>query len=49
MGHGRGGTMKERAQTDTVGIEVAATPETVYALVSDITQMGRWSPECREC
>ena len=41
--------MKERAQTDTVGIEIAASPETVYALVSDITQMGRWSPECREC
>jgi hypothetical protein len=41
--------MKERAQKDGVGIEIAAPSETVYALVSDITQMGKWSPECREC
>lgn len=25
--------------------EVAASPETVYALVSDLTRMGEWSPE----
>ncbi len=26
-------------------IDISATPETVYALVSDITRMGEWSPE----
>ena len=41
--------MEELVRKDAVGIEIAAPPETVYALVSDITQMGTWSPECREC
>ena len=31
---------------DTVSIEIAAPPGLVYDLVSDITTMGRWSPEC---
>jgi len=26
-------------------VEIAATPEAVYALVSDVTRMGEWSPE----
>lgn len=30
---------------DTVSIDIAAPPETVYDLVADVTQMGRWSPE----
>lgn len=34
---------------DEESIEVAAPPETVWALVTDITQMGRWSPECTTC
>ena len=29
----------------SVSIDVAASPETVYALVSDITRYGEWSPE----
>ncbi len=28
---------------------IAATPDRVYALVSDITRMGEWSPECVRC
>lgn len=28
---------------------VAAHPDTVWALVSDVTQMGRWSPETTSC
>lgn len=28
---------------------VDASPEKVYALVSDITRMGEWSPECVGC
>lgn len=35
--------------TASVSIEVAATPLEVYDLVADITNMGRWSPECRAC
>jgi hypothetical protein len=27
-------------------IHINATPDAVYALVSDITRMGEWSPEC---
>ncbi|MCV7368509.1 SRPBCC family protein [Mycolicibacterium duvalii] len=30
-------------------IAVAAPPEDVYALVSDVTRTGQWSPVCREC
>jgi uncharacterized protein YndB with AHSA1/START domain len=30
-------------------MDIAAPPEQVYALVSDITRMGEWSPECRGC
>ncbi|HEX2176178.1 MAG TPA: SRPBCC family protein [Nocardioidaceae bacterium] len=30
----------------TDSIEVAAEPEAVYALVSDLPRMGSWSPEC---
>ena len=41
--------MTKRIAHDEVSIEIAATPETVYALVSDITRMGDWSPECVRC
>lgn len=39
------------APTDTVTVErrVAASPATVYALVSDVTRMGEWSPETTSC
>ena len=30
-------------------IEIAASPLEVYALVSDVTRTGEWSPICREC
>src|SRR4051812_29945801 len=41
--------MSKRQPHDEVSIEIEATPEDVYALVSDITRMGEWSPECRRC
>lgn len=28
---------------------VAASPETVYDIVSDVTRVGEWSPECQAC
>ena len=35
--------------THSDSIVIARSPEDLYDLVSDITQMGRWSPVCREC
>jgi uncharacterized protein YndB with AHSA1/START domain len=29
--------------------EIAASPEAVYAAISDVTRMGEWSPECFAC
>jgi uncharacterized protein YndB with AHSA1/START domain len=31
---------------DEVALRINAPAETVYDLVADVTQMGRWSPEC---
>lgn len=31
---------------DEVSLRIDAPAERIYDLVSDITQMGRWSPEC---
>jgi hypothetical protein len=28
---------------------IARSPETVYAMVSDVTRMGEWSPVCKAC
>ena len=41
--------MTPRTSHDAVSIDIAATPDEVYALVSDITRMGEWSPECVDC
>ncbi len=30
-------------------VHVAAAPEALYALVSDVTRMGEWSPICKAC
>lgn len=32
-----------------VSIKISATQEKVYDLVSDVTRMGEWSPECARC
>lgn len=37
--------MTKRIPHDEVSTEIAASPEAVYALVSDISRMGEWSPE----
>ena len=29
--------------------EIAASPEAVYAAISDVTRMGEWSEECYKC
>ena len=35
--------------TATATIEIAAPPTFVYDLVTDVTRMGEWSPECVQC
>lgn len=35
--------------TPQASIDIDASPEAVYALVSDLPAMGRWSPECYRC
>jgi hypothetical protein len=37
------------ALTHSASVVVAATPEEVYDLVSDVTRTGEWSPVCRAC
>jgi uncharacterized protein YndB with AHSA1/START domain len=34
------------SEPDSVSVRIEAPPERVYDLVTDVTQMGRWSPEC---
>ena len=41
--------MSKRKSHDSVSTEISASPDEVYALVSDITRMGEWSPECFQC
>jgi hypothetical protein len=37
------------ARTHSQSIEIAAAPAEVYALVSDVTRTGEWSPVCTAC
>jgi uncharacterized protein YndB with AHSA1/START domain len=32
-----------------VSRDIAASPDAVYAAISDVTRMGEWSPECHTC
>ncbi|WP_332644971.1 SRPBCC family protein [Aeromicrobium sp.] len=41
--------MTARNGGDSTAIDIAATPDRVYDLISDITRMGEWSPECIHC
>jgi uncharacterized protein YndB with AHSA1/START domain len=38
--------MAERLE---ISRDIAATPEAVYAAISDVTRMGEWSAECHSC
>lgn len=38
-----------KGEIGTATISIAATPEAVYAVVSDVTRMGEWSPETVKC
>ena len=41
--------MAKRATKGSVTVHIDAPPEAVYALVSDVTRMGEWSPETVRC
>lgn len=41
--------MSQRIAHADTSVEIAASPQRVYDLVSDITRMGQWSPECVRC
>ncbi|MGE7386843.1 NAD(P)-binding domain-containing protein [Streptomyces sp. NPDC004126] len=34
---------------EEMSIRIDASPEAVWDLISDVTRMGEWSPECRSC
>ena len=36
-------------ESDSVTVRIPADPERVYDLISDVTRMGEWSPECYRC
>ena len=38
--------MTDFPERGSVSVDIAAPLDTVWALVSDITRMGEWSPEC---
>lgn len=37
------------AKRGKAAIEIAAPPDQVYELITDVTRMGEWSPECYRC
>jgi uncharacterized protein YndB with AHSA1/START domain len=37
------------AKYGSATIQIAAAPEDVYRLITDVTRMGEWSPECYRC
>jgi hypothetical protein len=39
----------KKGTTGEASVHVQVPPEKVYDLVSDVTRMGEWSPECRQC
>lgn len=41
--------MPARKAHDSVSIDIDARPDQVYELVSDVSRMGDWSPECYRC
>lgn len=34
---------------DEAAIDISAPPEAVWDLITDVTRMGEWSPECYRC
>lgn len=45
----KGVVLTKRNSGESVVAEIAAPPDRVYGLISDVTRMGEWSPECIRC
>src|SRR5260221_8118437 len=45
----RGSLRMPTAKRGHAGIDIAAPPERVFGLITDVTRMGEWSPECYRC
>jgi uncharacterized protein YndB with AHSA1/START domain len=41
--------MSDMTERLEVSREIAASPESVYDAISDVTRMGEWSEECHSC
>jgi hypothetical protein len=41
--------LAKRNRRDSIVAEIDASPDRVYDLISDISRMGEWSPECIHC
>ncbi|GHD04857.1 SRPBCC family protein [Zhihengliuella salsuginis] len=41
--------MNTATRTHSESIMVGAAPEALYAMLSDVTRTGEWSPVCKEC
>ena len=39
----------KKGTTGQASLHVNAAPEKIYELVTDVTRMGEWSPECQHC
>lgn len=39
----------KKGTTGHASVHVNAPPEKIYALVTDVSRMGEWSPECHHC
>ena len=39
----------QKGATGEAHVHVDALPEAVYAVVTDVTRMGEWSPETKQC
>jgi uncharacterized protein YndB with AHSA1/START domain len=39
----------KKGATGQASVHVSASPEQVYAMVTDVRRMGEWSPETRSC
>ncbi|WP_309081582.1 SRPBCC family protein [Zhihengliuella sp.] len=41
--------METAPRTHSASMLIQASPEELYAMLSDVTRTGEWSPICREC
>lgn len=42
-------TTKDETATHSISLQILAPAERIWEVVSDVTNMGNWSPICRRC